>query len=101
MIEIDYSADFTVLGDCDLSNQCDRVMSELVGLDKADCGIHDPAVSLDSKSGVITIEVVSFGVDIDAATAEADSCIRTAIHATGGATPNWAFSKRAQRVSLV
>lgn len=77
------------------------VMEELVKLSLTDCGIADPAVSLDLSDNTVVIEVLAFGDGFDETVAAADSCIRAAIHSAGGATPTWNVEKRSQRAELV
>lgn len=76
------------------------VMEELVKLAARDCGIADPAISFDRSQGIVTIEVSAADGDFDQAVVVADSCIRTAIHAAGGATPGWTLEKRSQHAEL-
>lgn len=64
------------------------LMDALLALEKDDdCG--DSAVSIDVGRRRIEIEVVGFGDNFEDAAERADSCIRAAIHAVGGATPTW------------
>ena len=66
-----------------------KLMEELLALEDAGCGIHSSAVSADLGASQIAIEV---SVDADSKTTAvsvAQSCIRAAVHAAGGATPGW------------
>jgi hypothetical protein len=62
----------------------DETMRELVKLDCA-----DPSVSGSISSGDIEISVVAEGDDHVAAFAQADPCIRAALHAAGVGTKGW------------
>ena len=82
---------FTVhdMGRGQLEDAADRLMEQLLALEGAECGTHSAAVSVDLGEHEITIEVGVDESDLNVATAVARSCIRAAIHATGGATPDW------------
>ena len=67
----------------------DRVMSALLDLESADLRLADSAVSLDTEMMTMTIGLVVDGDDYQETVAHALSSIRTAIHAAGGATPDW------------
>lgn len=64
------------------------LMDALLDLEKAGA-CSDSAVSIDIGRRRIEIEVVGVGDNFEEAAERADSCIRTAIHAVGGATPTW------------
>ena len=67
----------------------DKLMEQLLALENAGCGIHSSAVSADLGASQLEVEV---SIDADSkkiALSVAQSCIRAAIHATGGATPEW------------
>ena len=67
----------------------DRVMSALLDIESVDPRITDSAVSLDIANKVMTIGLVVAGMDYGETVAHALSSIRAAIHAAGGATPDW------------
>lgn len=71
-----------------LFEHADAVMEELLQLENQD-NIIDSAVSVDRGIREVTIEVVGCGSDGIDATMHAMSAIRSAIHAAGGATPDW------------
>ncbi|MCW2736111.1 hypothetical protein [Nocardioides sp.] len=103
MISIDVTVDLNVRIDEDaepIDEQLGAVMEELVKLADSDCGISDPAVSYDSDLRLVTIEVVAESDDFDDAVVTADSCIRSAIHAAGGATPGWTVERLSQKAEL-
>lgn len=89
-IQIELRRAFTVGGvePADLEIEAGRLMEKLQDLEKSGC-IRDPAVALDLGKALIEIEVVGEGDTFEDAVATADSSIRTAIHAGGGATPAW------------
>ncbi|WP_299442618.1 hypothetical protein [uncultured Phycicoccus sp.] len=72
-----------------LESNAQDLMQELLDLEAAGCGIHSAAVSLDLDREMIEIEVATEDEDENVALARVNSCIRAAIHATGGNTPGW------------
>jgi len=85
------SASFTVL-DMEpeqLAKASDELMEQLLALEEAGCGIHSSAVSVDLGERSVELEVAVDGSEEGVVIAVARSCIRAAIHATGGATPDW------------
>lgn len=72
-----------------LQERGDRVMSSLLDLESADPRLADGAVSLDTGKMTMTIGLVVVGSDYEETVAHALASIRTAIHAAGGATPDW------------
>jgi hypothetical protein len=102
--ELELEAHFvlTTVEDVDtIQKHVSLVMEELVKLSHTDCGISDPAVSLDLSDNTVIIEVIAFGDGFDETVTMADSCIRSAIHSAGGSTPTWNVEKRSQRAELV
>lgn len=65
----------------------DHVMDELVALENDH--ISDADVSVNLRDRIVEISLVAGAEDFDAAAQLADSCIRSAIHAAGGGTPDW------------
>lgn len=103
MISLDVTMEVNVRIDEEaepIDEQLGAVMDELVKLADGNCGISDPAISYDSERKLVTIEVVAENEDFDDAVLTANSCIRSAIHAAGGATPGWAVEKRSQKAEL-
>lgn len=70
----------------DASELFDHLMGELVKLVDSNCGIADPAVSVDLDAGSALVEVVAVADSFDEAVALADSSVRTAAHAAGWST---------------
>ena len=64
-------------------------MQELVKLEALYVDLADPAVSTEVDRGAIVVELVTSGPDYATALQRALDIVRTAIHATGGATPGW------------
>lgn len=83
------------------SDLFDRLMDELVNLAGTDCGISDPAVSIDLGKGQALIELVASAATFDEAVAVADSCVRSAAHAAGWSTAHWTVAKNSQRAERV
>jgi capsid portal protein len=70
----------------------DEVTRQLLNLEKT-CEITDSTVSADSGKNHVEIEILAFGADFAAAQDLANSSVRTAIHAAGGATHDWRFTQ--------
>ncbi len=103
-VELDVEAAFTVEGSgsaAHLEAHCGVVMAELVKLVDSDCGIFDPSVSLDLTDNSVLIEVSGEGETFEEAAERVDSCIRTAIHAAGGFTPEWSLAPKSKSAELV
>lgn len=84
-------AEFSVL-DMDgvrLTEAAEALMEQLLALEEAGCGIHSSAVSVDLGKHIVEVEVATDADSFDVAYARVDSCVRAAIHATGGFTPDW------------
>lgn len=71
----------------ELDEHTDLVMEELLKLESD--VISDSDVSAELANGVVSVSIAASADDYDAACAIADSCIRAAIHAAGGSTPEW------------
>lgn len=67
----------------------DGVMTALVSLEQVDPSLSDSAIGLDLSKKEIEISVSSECASIDDGVRHAVAAIRTAIHAAGGATPEW------------
>jgi hypothetical protein len=73
----------------DLGDNIDLVVQELAKLDACSSELLDYAADSDA-----TDDTAAFAVTVEASSEEdaltiGKSCIRTAIHAAGGATPDW------------
>jgi hypothetical protein len=78
-----------------------KLMEQLLALEDAGCGIHSSAVSADLGASQFQVEV---SIDADSkkiALSVAQPCIRAAIHATGGATPEWEQAPTRVNAALV
>ncbi|WP_435107983.1 hypothetical protein [Nocardiopsis synnemataformans] len=80
----------------------ERVMQELLKLERCNEDFTDSTVSTDAARKTITVELLVFGKsDTNAVLARALDVIRTAAHAAGGATPNWpSVSEQPERVNM-
>lgn len=67
----------------------DDVMTALLSLEQVDPLLSDSAIALDIPKKEIEISVSSECSAIDDGVRHAMAAIRTAIHAAGGATPEW------------
>lgn len=101
MVTISAHREFVVSGDPgdDVDEHTDRFMDELLALE--DENLTDSAVGVDLGTGLVEIEVTARGETFEDAMALADAAIRTAIHAAGGLTPNWAVTQIAQHTALL
>lgn len=62
----------------------DEVMNEMMAL-----GTRDPSIELDLTTGQVSFSVLVESANPIGAAAAASGFVRTAIHAAGGATPDW------------
>lgn len=67
----------------------ERLMTELLQLEKCNQGVHDSAVSTEHDRGVVLVELLVVGEDLVPTIQKALDVVRTAIHAVEGATPTW------------
>jgi hypothetical protein len=74
-------------GDGALEGEIERVVDELAALDQCKEELLDFAVGLNDDT--VEVEVTVQADDAPTALAIAISCVRAAIHATGGGTPGW------------
>ncbi len=77
-------ADGTERPDEAIERHLDLVMDELETLDA-----RDPSISVDLADGEVTMSVVVEAANPVDAVGLASGLLRTAIHAAGGATPDW------------
>jgi hypothetical protein len=73
----------------DLGDNIDSVVQELVKLDACDNSLLDFSADSDSTDDTAAFAVTVEADTLDQALATGASIIRSAIHATGAATPNW------------
>ena len=100
-VTISVHREFAVSGgpDDNLDEHTDRVMEELLAIE--DDQLTDSAVGVDLGTGHVEIEVTARARTFEDALTVADGAMRTAIHAAGGATPNWQVIQIALRAELV
>lgn len=90
MLFVKLTRTFQVTGHVDadeLDQHTDLVMEELLKLESET--ITDADVSAELTNGIVSVSLTASADDYDSAAAIADSCIRSAIHAAGGHTPEW------------
>lgn len=87
MIEVKLNRAFVVTGAADLDAHTDSVMEHLIALE--DDALTDSDVAVDFSKNVVDVAVIARAQTFDVALENADSAIRTAIHAAGGSTPDW------------
>lgn len=91
---LEYAMRFNASGGTsdDLRDQAARIMEALLALEGGVDGFTDSAVSVDTGRRIVDIELamrVPEGMTRVQAEIAANSAIRTAIHASGGHTPDW------------
>ena len=67
----------------------DTLIDELSDLEDCNDQLLDSTVSTDAELMRVEISVTAIGDTFEEAEATADSCIRSAIHGTGGITKDW------------
>lgn len=67
----------------------DSVSEALLDLEAVSDNLHDADVTGILENSTISLSIVGTGETIDAASSNASSAIRSAIHSSGGATPGW------------
>jgi len=72
----------------------DRVMERLLEIESIDLHLSDSAVAFDAAAGMAEVSIESDGSTLEEALAQADDAVRSAIHAAGGSTPNWASQRK-------
>jgi len=72
-----------------LHTQGERLMEALLDLEGCNPQMSTPATASDAKNGVVTVELLMEASEASEAVRLADAITRTAIHAIGGATPDW------------
>lgn len=75
--------------DADLGEAIDQVTDQLALIDERTAELLDYAVSSDAEDNTAVFEITVNADDEMEALAGAVSWVRAAIHATGGATPDW------------
>lgn len=73
----------------DLGDAVEPVVEQLVGLDESNAQLLDFGVGSDATNRTVDIEVTVEAPTPEEAVAVGASCVRSAIHATGAATPGW------------
>lgn len=89
---IHVSMNFRVTGgpdDAPLDEQADLVMDELLKLEECNPLYRDSGAAVDLDEQVVTLEIAVDTDDMAHALKQAISAFRTAVHAIGGATPDW------------
>ena len=87
-----------VEGPDDLFDAADNVTEALVELEESHPALKDSTVSVDKSIMEVTIQVSVAAETLEEAQAIGDSCIRSAIHTSGGFTPGWDSASEPQTV---
>ena len=80
---------FEVSSEQSVEKVFEAVADALFELDASNPTLLDADVAATVAKNLISLAIIGMGECIDAASANAVSAIRTAIHASGGATPGW------------
>lgn len=87
MLSVRVSREFFVVGATNLDEHTDAVIEELLTLE--DESLSDSDVTVELANSRVTVSVSAHAATFDEAVARGDVAIRTAIHASGGHTPEW------------
>lgn len=87
---------FTIKGaDSDqLEDLFDTLTDELSDLEDTNDQFLDSTVAIEADQMRVEISVTAVGDSFEEAEATADSCVRAAIHATGGITKDWKTTQK-------
>lgn len=72
-----------------LADHVDQVTEQLVALEGCTPELLDSAIAVEVSSGEVDVEMTLDAVLPEQATTVGISCLRAAIHAAGGGTPDW------------
>lgn len=89
MAAIQMRITFQFVSESDPDHVFDSVAGALFDQESASDTLFDADVTSSVSESTISLAIVGTGETIDAASANASSAIRSAIHASGGATPGW------------
>lgn len=78
----------------ELEDLFDTLTDELSDLEDTNDQFLDSTVSIDFDAMRVEIAVTAVGDSFEEAEATADSCVRAAIHATGGITRDWKTTQK-------
>lgn len=76
-------------GDTDLESIVDALADELASLEDVTPALLDSTVSMDADESLIAATVTTEADTFEAAAQTGDAAVRAAVHAAGGATPDW------------
>ncbi len=80
---------FRVSGTDDVPAAVEAVIEEYAKLEEGDDCLLDLAVGLDDETGIVEVEITVEAGSVDGAAGKGMGSFRTAVHATGAATPDW------------
>jgi hypothetical protein len=89
MAAIQMRITFQFISDSDPEQVFDSVTEGLFDLEAASETLLDADVTSSLSENTISLSIVGTGETIEAASENASSAIRAAIHKSGGATPGW------------
>jgi hypothetical protein len=89
MAAIQMRITFQFISDSDPEQVFDSVTEALFDQEAASATLLDADVTSSLSENTISLSVVATGETIEAASENASSAIRAAIHKSGGATPGW------------
>lgn len=97
MVTVRLSKSFTVGGAEHFESHVYGVLDELHSLEESLGTVFDPDLAASETQAIVTFSISATAETIDEARSVADSAIRSAIHAAGGATPDWLPADHAER----
>jgi hypothetical protein len=89
MAAIQMKLTFEFVSNSNLEEIFDAVSEALFDLETASESLHDADVSGNLEKLTISLAIIGTGETIEAASTQASSAIRSAIHKSGGSTPGW------------
>lgn len=101
MAAIQMRITFQFVSESDSEHVFDSVATALFDQEATNDTLTDADVTSRLSENTISMAIVGTGDTIDAASTNASSAIRAAIHASGGATPGWDHTVEAARHQAV
>lgn len=93
MFTVRLSMTFLVTGVVDLDAHTDAVMDQLLAIESVNDNLMDSDLDAVLSKNLVTVSLVAIASSFDQAEMDANSAIRSAIHAAGGSTPEWSYPK--------
>lgn len=101
MVAIQMRLTFEFSSHSDPEEIYDAVTKALFDLESVSMSLHDADVTANLGKSTISLSIVGEGENFEAASTNATSAIRSAIHASGGATLGWEETVELARADAV